>query len=64
LALHKTNKRYILIIRVFDELSFIKASGVYLIKCIFINQLNPEVFIIDLFPRFKLYSPFNVLELE
>jgi hypothetical protein len=52
------------IIRVFDELSFIKAGGMYSIRCTFVNRPNLEVFIIDLFPRFKLYSPLNVLELE
>jgi hypothetical protein len=53
-----------LIIWVFDKLSFIKASSVYLIRSTFTNQPNPEIFVIDPFSRLELYSPLNVLELE
>jgi hypothetical protein len=52
------------IIWVCNKLSFIKANNIYLIRSTFINQLNPEIFVINPFSRLELYSPFNILELE
>jgi hypothetical protein len=52
------------IIWVFNELSFIKASSVYLIRSTFANRLNPEIFVMDPFSRLELHSPLDVLELE